>query len=62
MPSINRLLKTFDSVDHAQLVKKLVDLGLDQNVIDWVVSFLIDRQQYTKVGLKHLVLGLLTAL
>ena len=26
--------------------------GLDQNIIDWVVSFLSDRQQYTKVGHK----------
>ena len=29
--------KAFDSVDHTIIVKKLVDLGLDQNVIDWVV-------------------------
>ena len=41
--------KAFDSVDHARIVKKLVDLGQDQNIIDWVVSFLSDRQQYTKV-------------
>ena len=44
--------KAFDSLDHAKIVKMLVDLGLDQNVIDWVVSFLSDRQQYTKVGHK----------
>ena len=44
--------KAFDSVDYAIIVKKLVDRGLDQNVIDWVVSFLSDRQQYRKVGHK----------
>ena len=49
--------KAFDSIDHAIIVKKLVDLGLDQNVIYWVVSFLSDRQQYSKVGHKHRVLG-----
>ena len=31
--------KAFDSIDHAIIVKKIVDLGLDQNVIDWVVTF-----------------------
>ena len=31
---------------------KLVNLGLAQNVIDRVISFLSDRQQYTKVGRK----------
>ena len=41
-----------DSVDDAIIVKKLVDLGLEQCIIDWVVSFLSDRQQYTKVGHK----------
>ena len=34
------------------IVKKLVVLGLDQNIIDWVVSFLSDRQQCTKGGHK----------
>ena len=49
--------KAFDSVDRAIIVKKLVDLGLQQNVMGWVVSFLSDRQQYTNVG--HIASGTL---
>ena len=49
--------KAFHSVDHAIVVKKLVDLGIDQNIIDWVVSFLSDRQEYTKV--EHKTFGTL---
>ena len=50
---VRRLLidctKAFDSVDHAILIRKLAEYGLEQNVIDWIVSFLSDRTQYTKV-------------
>ena len=48
--------KAYDSVEHAIIVKKLIEHGLDRNVIDWAVSFLSDRQQYTEVVHKHLVL------
>ena len=33
-------------------MKKLVKYGLDQYVIEWVLSFLCDRTQFTKVGTK----------
>ena len=33
-------------------MKKLVEYGLDQNVIEWVLSFLSDRTQFTKVSTK----------
>ena len=44
------LSKAFDSVDHAILVNKLKSLNIDGNIISWVVSFLIDHDQYTKMG------------
>ena len=33
-------------------MKKLVEYGLDQNVIEWVLSFLSDMTQFTKDGTK----------
>ena len=42
--------KAFDRVDHAILLRKLVGYYLWQNVIDWIVSFLSERIQFTKVG------------
>ena len=44
--------KAFDTVNHAISMKKLVEYGLDQYVIEWVLSFLSDRTQFTKVGTK----------
>ena len=44
--------KAFDTVNHAILMKKLVKYGLDQYVIEWVLSFVIDRTQFTKVSTK----------
>ena len=44
--------KTFHTVNHAILMKKLVEYGLDQNAIEWVLSFLSDRTQFTEVGTK----------
>ena len=42
--------KAFDSVDHIKLVNKLKQYGLNHRIITWIVSFLTDRSQYTKVG------------
>ena len=42
----------YDTVNHAILMKKLVEYGLDQYVIAWVLSFLTDRTQFSKVGTK----------
>ena len=44
--------KAFDTVNHAILLKKLVEYGLDQNVIEWVLPFLSDRTKFTNVGTK----------
>ena len=42
--------KTFDSVDHLTLVSKLKALNIADNIIQWVVQFLTDRNQFVKVG------------
>ena len=42
--------KAFHSVDHDILINKLKALNIDGNIIGWVVSFLTDRDQYTKLG------------
>ena len=44
--------EAFYMVNHAILMKNLVEYGLDQYVIEWVLSFLSDRIQFTKVGTK----------
>ena len=33
-------------------MKKLVEYGLDQYIMEWVLSFLSDSTQFTKVGTK----------
>ena len=42
--------KSFDSVDHLKLVNRLKQYGLSHSIITWIVLFLADRSQYTKVG------------
>ena len=41
--------KAFDSVDHVILINKLKLLNLPDNIIKWLVWFLTDRDQFTKV-------------
>ena len=41
--------KAFDSVDHLVLVKKLKRYNFADNIINWIVSFLTDRDQFTKL-------------
>ena len=43
------LSKAFDSVDHAILINKLKLLNLPENITKYVVAFLTDRDQFTKV-------------
>ena len=42
--------KAFDSVDHLTLVSKLKALNIADNIIQWVVQFLTDRNKCVKVG------------
>lgn len=42
------LSKAFDSIDHKLLLKKLSKLGLGENAVQWVESYLTNRKQITK--------------
>ena len=44
--------KAFDSVDHLSLIQKLKALNIADNIIQWVVSFLTDRNQYVQLNRK----------
>ena len=45
--------KAFDSVNHVVLIKKLKLLNILDNILQWVVAFLTDRDKYTKLGDKR---------
>ena len=42
--------KAFDYVENLTLVSKLKALNIADNLIQWVVQFLTDRNQFVKVG------------
>lgn len=42
------LSKAFDSIDHKLLLKKLSKMGLEENAVNWVKSYLTNRKQITK--------------
>ena len=44
-------LKAFDMVDHVILARKLFSLQVPGFIIHWIISFLTDRTQATKLGL-----------
>jgi len=44
------LSKAFDSMLHLPLLRKLVDIHLDPYVINWVCSYLSDREQFVVVN------------
>ena len=44
------LSKAFDSVPHLPLLRKLVDIHLDPYVVNWVCSYLSDREQFVVVN------------
>lgn len=45
--------KAFDQVNHAILLQKLQKLDLPPNIMSWILSFLTDRYQVTKLGIKY---------
>jgi len=48
-----------DTIDHCVLVNKLKQLHLPNYILKWIVDFLTDRTQCTRVGLSilyHLLL------
>jgi len=40
--------KAFDSVKHSTLAEKIAELTIKDNVYNWIVNFLTDRQHQTK--------------
>lgn len=44
------LRKAFDSVPHRPLLQKLKDIDLDQHILQWIASYLLNRQQYVVVN------------
>ncbi len=41
--------KAFDSASHSILIKKLITLGMDVNLVKWIKSYHNDRYQYVKL-------------
>ena len=44
------LAKAYDFVDYAIFINKRKALNIDGNIISWLVSFWIGRDEYTKLG------------
>ena len=44
------LSKAFDSVPHLRLIKKLKGYGIGEPLITWLSAFLMNRQQFVKIG------------
>ena len=42
--------KAFDHIDHSTILKKLHNYGVPIFIINWLVSFLHERQQRVKIG------------
>ena len=42
--------KAFDHIGHNVLIRKLVDLGVRQCLIPWIISFLSNQSQRVKIG------------
>ena len=44
------LRKAFDTVPHLPLLQKLKDTDLNQHILQWILSYLCNRQQYIVIG------------
>ena len=42
--------KAFDSVPHVSLISKLIALNLNPHLLQWIVNYLSNRQQYIGVN------------
>ena len=42
--------KAFDTVTHPKLFQKLIAYGITGNLLNWIICFLTDRKQVTRVG------------
>ena len=50
MQGYDRVPARFDSVGHLSLIQKLKALNIADNIIQWVVSFLTDHNQYVQLN------------
>jgi hypothetical protein len=44
------LSKAFDSVDHSILLKKLSNIGVSSEALNWFESYITDRKQFVRIG------------
>jgi hypothetical protein len=44
------LSKAFDSVDHSILLKKLSNIGVSGEALNWLESYISDRKQFVRIG------------
>ena len=44
------LQKAFDTVNHSILIDKLEAIGLDNNAVSWMHSYLVGREQMVEVN------------
>ena len=44
------LAKAFDSVSHEKMLHKLIKIGIGSNVLQWIKSFLTEREHCVRVG------------
>ena len=44
------LSKAFDSVDHSILLKKLSNIGVSDEALNWFESYITDRKQFVRIG------------
>ncbi|CAC5409940.1 unnamed protein product [Mytilus coruscus] len=42
--------KAFDKVPHKRLIAKIKNLGIEEDIVGWIISFLEDRQQKVMVN------------
>ena len=45
------LSAAFDTIDHLLLIKRLqLEFGVSDTVLEWLLSYLVDRIQFVKMG------------
>ena len=50
---VYRLIKSFDTIDHTILISKLEHYGVENNELQWFISYMHNRQQYVEIEQKQ---------